>query len=517
MATKAAGSTRFAPRQPVPSWRKTSGGAAISRQPVPSWKRTSGGAASPGQPVPSWRKKSGGEAFPRQPAPPSWRKTSGGEALTVADHAKLRRDPLPRHASSVQRDIWDQQIEISTKLKRLADRVMAAEAKIKVGGRIGTEEWNKFTSDKRSEALLGFEKAEYIAKISPPEAVRSVVIYNQRIRLAFLAGKRGEAIRLYNLMKKSNLYPTALTLSIMFSGLNSLARRKSFELGLARDKQFTEQVASLAHDVLQLHVHASKLWVTPKDRRLSPNQLAEAQKEHAEAVQLINMSSAALAEATPAMRMAASRQKAAAELEENFTTLSRAYSSYIILLSRTTKGRPAMVWQVYEALRRGVGRPEGISEFDFARPFRSKTIFTTMLTGVFLQVSTPTRRQETRRAVQRAALSRQALTGATQEVDQQTSATNNDNENDSDDAMAQEAPELPSTPFGQARQLWLDWEDTIEEAEQRGINRSDWQELEVDEKALDLFLDFFSKCREEKERVFAKYIKESHITRKLRK
>ncbi|KAE8215789.1 hypothetical protein CF327_g970 [Tilletia walkeri] len=444
---------------------------------------------------------------PRYPVPQR-RKRIPGEGMVVADPARQRKVSLPRHASSVQRDIWDQQIEVSTKLKRLADQVTAAEVQIK-----GTEQWNRWISSKDSEGRLGFERGEIIAKMATAEAIRSVVIYNQRIRLAFLAGRRSEAFRLYNLMKKSNISPTATTLSIMFSGLGKLARRSAYELG--GDKQLTEQVAGLARDVLQLHINASKLWVAPKDRRLSPNQLADAQKEYADAFQLIEMSNAVLSEASPAMRMAASRQKAAAELEQDFTPLSGAYCDYIILLSRTTRGRPEMVWQVYEALRRGAGRPEGISDFDFMRPFRNKSIFTTMLTGIFLQVSTRDARDQTRLAVQRAGLSRRQVAEKTKMADNARSAVDGGDKNDAEETAADDPTDVPSTPFGQARQLWLDWEETVDEAQHRGISRRDLRELEVDGKALDLFLDFFSKCREEKERAFGTHIENSPITRHL--
>jgi len=370
-------------------------------------------------------------------------------------------------------------------------------------GQIDKEGYRRWVSSADAEGNRAWAKVQEMVNQHPVEVWRSIVLYNQRIDLAWLAGKRTDAFRLYNELKRNHLAPTAVTLTIMLQGLSRIARQEDEQL--LGNSTFAEQTATIKHDLLQLHINAAKLWVPPSKRRLSGEALSEAEAEHEQNLRLLEMSNAALSASEASIKTKAARQRSADELLRSVSSLSAAYAAYLALVSRTTLTQPAHVWQAYEALRRGVGRPDGISEFDFARPIRDRAIFSSMLWGIFRQTSSQALRISNERAVKEAEHQR-ILMLATHQT-----------EHDDDDAPRAHESDVSggsSSPFGQARQLWLDLELMTEQAERRGVPHG---RLRVDEKLLYMFLDYFGKCNSPAERAFAKHVENSRITRHLRR
>ncbi|KAK0564748.1 hypothetical protein OC844_001573 [Tilletia horrida] len=446
---------------------------------------------------------------------------------------------LPLSASMIQREIWDEQVQLSKSLQFFADNMAAATA----ANRLPNETDSPSSSSPASAAtaaklnLQWASQAEALVKEAKPRQVRSVVIFNQRIKIALMAGLRNDAFRLYNQMKKHNLAPTAYTFSILCSGIAKLALAKpeDHSMLVSKDsKDLAQQISSIAQDLLQLHVNASMFWVVPVKRKLSSVDIDQAQSEYEVMLEYAELSDAQLIHRTAAERMTASRARAAYALKDNWTPLARAWSDYLRLLSRTAPGQPALVWTAYESLRRATARPPGIDEWEFARPYRSKAVFTTMLWTVIQQVSSRSARMRTSQVVRQADAASRALSP---QSDSNSSDPKDEGEANTKEADAQNASfswedgsslfdiptdlNTPSTPFGQARQLWLDWEAAIAEAETKQnatsrLTAQEWAELSVDERAYSLFVDFFDKCHTEPERAFGEHVRGSGISKEVR-
>ncbi|KAK0562359.1 hypothetical protein OC861_005364 [Tilletia horrida] len=399
----------------------------------------------------------------------------------------------------------------------MADQVEEAEAKLWDGKTINQSQRNHWMSSTDSVAQLYFRKAEEMVStaVLKPQLVSGPLLYNQRMRLALLAGKRKQAFSIYNEMKKDGIAPSAVTLTIMFDGLSNIARYMHVDLN--DQATFAQQVDRLAHDLKRLHHDGSMHWISSSETRSGAR---ETTRHRSEAVPSGKSDDAPVAQGSGAIYHQSHTAKAL-QLKKHTAPLCRAYAAYLQLLSRTSVGHPERVWQVYESLRKGDGRPEKVSVRDFARPFRSKAIFTTMLWFAIQQVADPEARRLTASAILAAQQKAKAANEGTPDpepiAEKATGWQHQKKIKDERDILSDAS--IPSTPYGQAKQLWLDWETTIRDAQMYGL----WpmndipRELEVDEQAYRLFTDFFSKCRTPEQQAFVEHIEKSPATRTVRK